>query len=184
MVLSNLRGSAGKHHRGKAPRRSWGHIYPTLLGTQTPYLSYAPWYVDAPFDLRSLVPEDVPCKLPWFLACQRPCGARARYQGALVKRPCALTWFRASLTPSGTATSHGLSAERRRGWSSQVPFPDSCGVDYIGDCRARQMSKYQVVFLSHWAAPSCASPVREHDPRGNEGPLSAAPREQIGEYQS
>ena len=65
-----------------------------------------------------------------------------------------------------------------------MPFPDSCGVDYIGDCRARQMSKYQVVFLSHWAAPPCASPVREHDPRGNEGPLSAAPLEQIGESQS
>ena len=63
-------------------------------------------------------------------------------------------------------------------------FPDSCGVDYIGDGRARQMSKYQVVFLTPLAAPPCASPVREHDPRGDEGPLSAAPREQIGEYQS
>ena len=150
----------------RRPEGHRGHIYPTLLGTQTPYLSYAPWYGDAPFDLRSLVPEGVPCIFTLFLACQRPCGPRASYQGALVKRPCALTWFRASLTPSGTATSHGLSAERRRGWSSQVPFADSCCVDYIGDCRARQMPTYQVVFCSHWAAPSCASTAREHGPRG------------------
>ena len=44
MVLSNTRGSAGKHHRGKASRR-----------TQGAHVSYAPWYADALFVLRSLV---------------------------------------------------------------------------------------------------------------------------------
>ena len=96
----------GKHHSGKAPRRTRRHIPPTLLDTQTLYLTHAPWYDDALFDPRSLVREGLLCIFTVFLACQIPWGPRARYQSVWVKRPCTWTWFRVRLTPSAIATSH------------------------------------------------------------------------------
>ena len=172
-----LHGCVGKHHRGKAPRGARRHIPPTLLGTQTLYLTHAPWYADASFDPRSLVPEGLLCIFTMLLACRIPCGPRAAYQGAWVKRPCVWKWFRVRLNhlrPGPAAASPlsvgGVGAARCRSPTHEAWI--MLGLAARATCQVSRLCPLHVGQLRHvqrrWGSMALGvMQVRSRRPRGS-----------------